>query len=201
MTEFTTYKKATCCNTKWPWPPKGQRYPVYVELLSMSRNFHSVLLYDLHSIEVCCFSIAYNGEFDFYKKKSLKIRNLKCLKKPKLIPPSHFFQSWSYGHTFFASREFSINRKRNKFVKTWKKRFYFFKNYSQGRQHLDCESNLPNLLWNNWDTDNERDTTDKSQHSWWPLCKLSFLAFWTFWTFKGPNAQSLNNHQSPNPHF
>ncbi len=30
---------------KWPWTLQGQKYPIYVELLSVGPKFHS-LLYD-----------------------------------------------------------------------------------------------------------------------------------------------------------
>ncbi len=58
-----------------------------------SPKFHSVLLYDrsfFQIIEVFGFSIGYNGEFEIFKKKSLKIGNSKFKKSQTYFCEDHW---------------------------------------------------------------------------------------------------------------
>ncbi len=59
---------------------KGQRHPIYVELLPTSPKFHSVLHRSLvfQIIEVFNFPIGYNCEYEIFGKKSLNIGSAKC---------------------------------------------------------------------------------------------------------------------------
>ena len=50
------------------------RYPIYVELLSASSKFHSMIArFKIIIVEVFDFSIGYNGEFEILEKLKLEI--------------------------------------------------------------------------------------------------------------------------------
>ena len=76
---------------KWHWTLKGQRYPIYFELLPTSRNvtpFCSTIARFPYNLGVfcCCFSIEYNGKFEIFAKIFFKkIGNSNFQKSPTLF--------------------------------------------------------------------------------------------------------------------
>ncbi len=73
--------------SKWPWTLKGQRYPLYVEVLPASPKFHSVCstIARFPDIEVFDFSIGYNGEFAIFEKEIVKNQKLKISKISNIL--------------------------------------------------------------------------------------------------------------------